>query len=112
VGRRLQGAGTLSAQPLEDLPEVLPHERHTNFFEVPAEALPLYADLITASEDEELPCGQNGEYWYSSAAGDQLRAKLLCKSCPVLNECRAYVLAAGEPFGVWGALTPKERLNP
>lgn len=101
----------MSAQPLE-LPAAPSPERHDKFFEVPAEALPFYAELITASEGEELPCGQNGEYWYSPQLGDQLRAKMLCKTCPVLDECRAYVLAAGEPFGVWGALTPKERRTP
>lgn len=101
----------MSAQPCEfsPLPAQPARTGGEKFFEVPPEALPAYAELITASEGEELPCGQNGEYWYSSQPGDQLRAKMLCKTCPVLNECREYVLLAGEPYGVWGALTPKER---
>jgi WhiB family redox-sensing transcriptional regulator len=37
------------------------------------------------------------------------RAKTICKSCPVLNQCREYALRSAEPYGVWGATTPRER---
>jgi WhiB family redox-sensing transcriptional regulator len=37
------------------------------------------------------------------------RAKSICKSCPVLIQCRDYALRSAEPFGVWGATTPRER---
>jgi WhiB family redox-sensing transcriptional regulator len=36
-------------------------------------------------------------------------AKLICASCPVLTQCRAYALDAGEPYGIWGGLTEGER---
>ncbi|MBY8862787.1 WhiB family transcriptional regulator [Nocardia sp. CA2R105] len=36
-------------------------------------------------------------------------AKRICHSCPVLDRCREYALAVGEPFGVWGGMTEEER---
>ena len=37
------------------------------------------------------------------------RAKRICQTCPVLNQCRQYAVAAAEPYGIWGATTPQER---
>lgn len=37
------------------------------------------------------------------------RAKAICRSCPVLAECRRHALAVREPYGVWGAMTAEER---
>ncbi len=36
-------------------------------------------------------------------------AKAVCSTCPVLATCRDHAIRAGEPFGVWGGLTPDER---
>lgn len=50
----------------------------------------------------------------SSARGRALaameeQAKAVCSRCPVLQRCRDYALDAGEPYGIWGATTSKER---
>ncbi|OBJ73005.1 WhiB family transcriptional regulator [Mycobacterium sp. 1274756.6] len=37
------------------------------------------------------------------------RAKAMCRSCPVLTECRAHALRVGEPYGIWGGLSESER---
>jgi WhiB family redox-sensing transcriptional regulator len=37
------------------------------------------------------------------------KAKRVCRSCPVLTTCRAHALAVPERFGVWGAMTARER---
>lgn len=37
------------------------------------------------------------------------RAKTICRACPVLRQCRQHALAAREPYGVWGAMTARER---
>ena len=37
------------------------------------------------------------------------RAKEICRSCPVIAECRSHALSAQEPFGVWGGLDETER---
>jgi len=40
---------------------------------------------------------------------NELRAKQICWSCPVLVACRNYALNRHEQYGIWGALTPSER---
>jgi WhiB family transcriptional regulator, redox-sensing transcriptional regulator len=44
---------------------------------------------------------------------DRLRretaAKAICRSCPVLGECREYALMVREPHGIWGGLNEHER---
>jgi WhiB family redox-sensing transcriptional regulator len=37
-------------------------------------------------------------------------AKRICQSCGVMERCRAYALAAAEPYGIWGGTTPSERV--
>ncbi|MGH3727115.1 MAG: WhiB family transcriptional regulator [Mycobacterium sp.] len=37
------------------------------------------------------------------------RAKQMCRSCPVLNQCRTHALATAEPYGVWGGLSEADR---
>lgn len=37
------------------------------------------------------------------------RAKEVCASCPVLEQCRTHALALREPYGVWGGMTEEER---
>jgi WhiB family redox-sensing transcriptional regulator len=36
-------------------------------------------------------------------------AKAICRSCPVLVECREYALMVREPHGIWGGLNEYER---
>lgn len=36
-------------------------------------------------------------------------AKAICRTCPVMRECRTYAIDAREPDGVWGGLDPQER---
>lgn len=37
------------------------------------------------------------------------KAVEICRSCPVLMQCREQALAAQEPYGVWGGLTEADR---
>lgn len=37
------------------------------------------------------------------------RAKAVCRTCPVIDECRRHALAVREPYGVWGGMSPRER---
>jgi WhiB family redox-sensing transcriptional regulator len=43
------------------------------------------------------------------ARWDQERAKAVCKTCPVRNDCLEFALETGEAFGVWGGLNADER---
>jgi len=36
-------------------------------------------------------------------------AKAICRTCPVLAECREYALLVREPHGIWGGLNEYER---
>jgi WhiB family transcriptional regulator, redox-sensing transcriptional regulator len=38
-------------------------------------------------------------------------AKAVCACCPVRAACRAFALATGEPYGIWGGTTETERLR-
>lgn len=37
------------------------------------------------------------------------KAKRVCRTCPVLDTCREHALQLPERFGVWGAMTARER---
>jgi len=39
------------------------------------------------------------------------RAKRICRDCLVIRTCRAYALSAPEGYGIWGAMTPRERAH-
>lgn len=39
----------------------------------------------------------------------EARAKAICGSCPVLEDCLDYALNIREPHGIWGGMTEQER---
>ena len=39
------------------------------------------------------------------------QAKRICRDCPVLATCREHALTTPERYGVWGAMTTRERLR-
>lgn len=45
----------------------------------------------------------------STRANREARAKRICRSCPVVEQCRRYALSVREPYGVWGGLSADER---
>jgi len=45
----------------------------------------------------------------SARAQREMRAKEMCRTCPVLAQCRTHALAVGEPYGIWGGLSESER---
>jgi WhiB family redox-sensing transcriptional regulator len=54
------------------------------------------------------------EVFFPEERGKRLRAreeqaKRICGNCPVMASCREYALRAPEAYGIWGALTPRER---
>ncbi|HEY8373275.1 MAG TPA: WhiB family transcriptional regulator [Pseudonocardiaceae bacterium] len=38
----------------------------------------------------------------------EARAKAICRTCPVINECREHALRVHETHGVWGGLGENE----
>lgn len=35
--------------------------------------------------------------------------KAICNACPVQHQCAEHAIKEGEPFGIWGGLTERER---
>jgi WhiB family redox-sensing transcriptional regulator len=75
----------------------------------------LYITLANAIREAETnpPCQETDPEAFYAEKGDWgsiRQAKKLCESCPVIKECGEYAIAAMEPYGVWGGLTPRERV--
>lgn len=51
------------------------------------------------------PDGERGR----ARAQREMRAKQMCRGCPVIVQCRSHALTVGEPYGIWGGLTESER---
>lgn len=68
------------------------------------------------------------EHWRDAAAcgqvGDEIdffpspedreaiaRATAICASCPVVDECLSYAMETRQSDGIWGGLTPAERVR-
>ncbi|BAW04371.1 WhiB family transcriptional regulator [Nocardia seriolae] len=51
------------------------------------------------------PDGERGR----ARAQRELRAKEICKACPVLLHCRSHALKVSEPYGIWGGMSETER---
>ena len=49
------------------------------------------------------PEGERGSTRRRRAAN----AKAICATCPVIEQCRSYALAAQEPYGIWGGMPRK-----
>lgn len=44
------------------------------------------------------------------SAADESAAKEICRECFVIDACLAEAIERDSPFGVWGGMTPEERL--
>lgn len=39
----------------------------------------------------------------------ETHAKRVCRTCPVISQCREHAMSVPEPYGVWGGMTEDER---
>ncbi len=51
------------------------------------------------------PDGERGR----SRAQREARAKAICQTCPVINNCLEHALDSAEVYGVWGGMSESER---
>lgn len=65
----------------------------------PAEVLEIPGTWVT-----EARCGDNPELWFSSDAIEKDVARDICRSCPVILQCRNYAIDNGITDGIWGGL--------
>lgn len=66
-------------------------------------------DARCRSEDPALFFGPNRFEPKRERIAREEAAKAICRECPSLVPCRAYALATGEAYGVWGGLGEVER---
>lgn len=70
---------------------------------VPRDAVETWEELQAALRGVErsVPCrvSRDPEVWWAHEREHEAAA--LCVGCPVVAECDAYAVAAGEPWGVW-----------
>lgn len=81
-------------------------------------------DLARQAAEEaggQPPCTNAPDLWFDAGADKEIslnslaaaeswqKAKRLCLSCEILVQCRTYAIKFNEPFGIWGATTPRER---
>ena len=54
--------------------------------------------------------GSDPDMWFATDGDGSLvaKAKQVCRSCPVLRECREYAVSNGIRYGVWGGLAERE----
>jgi len=76
-------------------------------------ALALPSFLAQLGPGERTPCYKRSSLFMPANAkiskADCRAAKDLCLMCPVREGCAEHALRTGEPEGIWGGLTPKER---
>jgi len=46
---------------------------------------------------------------YANRGVSAAEAAKMCEGCHVIDLCREYAMKNGEPFGVWGGTTPRQR---
>jgi WhiB family redox-sensing transcriptional regulator len=60
-------------------------------------------------QDQALCAQADPEAWFPEKGGSTRDPKRVCWSCEVRAECLGYALEHDERFGVWGALSERER---
>jgi hypothetical protein len=80
---------------------------------IPAAAQDAWFELAAVLHvDGPAPCEVESDSWWPAQgeSPDEL-ARRICADCPARPECLAYALAADEREGVWGGLTPAQRVR-
>jgi len=77
---------------------------------------PILSVTPATGETKSLPCQEPGadpDIWFPEPGmrRETLTAKRLCMQCPGRAACLAGALARNEEFGIFGGLTPAERLK-
>jgi WhiB family redox-sensing transcriptional regulator len=53
--------------------------------------------------------GEDRDLFFPSVGTPSTKARVICSTCPVRQECLAFALADSELIGVWGGTTTQER---
>ena len=52
---------------------------------------------------------EDPDLFFPDSDGSTDQAVRICRGCPVLSECRDWALSTRVKYGVWGAMTERER---
>ena len=74
----------------------------------------LFSLLEKMEEYPEIPCTHDPDLFHPTGSEkaireDTAKAKALCQTCPIIDQCRMYALEAKEPYGIWGGFDEKDR---
>jgi len=72
--------------------------------------------IFDAIEINGVPCEGKTELFDTDENQDKETLRIqekialeLCETCPLKTQCGEYALAAREPYGIWGGMTPRKR---
>jgi len=76
----------------------------------------MVGSLLAAPVNEERPWAafaacrdRDPDIFFPTSARDEMDAVRVCRGCPVQLDCLEFAMEAKIRFGVWGAMTEKER---
>jgi WhiB family redox-sensing transcriptional regulator len=72
---------------------------------------PQYRDLRERLLDDGVCVGLDPGVWLLKPGESAATARRLCAECPVRVECLEFAIGNGEPVGIWGGMTPEERVR-
>lgn len=68
------------------------------------------AVLIEASWRTKAKCAnEDPELFFAEERSDRMRARKICRTCPVAVACVTEAFDKDIEFGIWGGLSPKDR---
>lgn len=71
------------------------------------------ADFNLPRFDGEAACAEiGGDFWFPDPGDpdhNSRRAIAVCRRCEVIDQCGTWAIENGEPFGVWGGMTERQR---
>lgn len=73
---------------------------------------PCFDPYLAPAEEHDRIYESHTDKWvenYASRGVTPKEARELCEGCHVLHECKIYAMYNGEPYGVWGGTTSRER---
>jgi WhiB family redox-sensing transcriptional regulator len=78
----------------------------------------VFADLIEALQNEGIDMawqdfancrGADPDLFFPERGASTRMAKSICRECTVLDECLEFAIVSSEKFGIWGAMSERER---
>ena len=61
--------------------------------------------------DQALCAEIDPDIWYPEPGATVKFQKEICGKCPIASECLEFAMNTNENYGIWGGLTPRERMK-